>query len=759
MTATQTPAPPDVPDIRVPAPADRAPAPPAAAHDEATAGVAASRILLAAFLATSAAAWMLGGVFDGLLPRLLGIAAAAIGAGWAGLLHRYRLASAVMYLLAPVAFLVGFLAALVLPNATGVTGTIPALVSRAIRSGGLLEPPVPFDPGWRFLVVVLFIIAGGAAASIATGWGNPNLVLALPVPLVIGGGFVQPPGAEVLAGSVSLVLLVAALMVIYAAQLAGESGASRGFELKQAARGAGVMAVVIVAMVALNQAGFLFPKADRSRDLKPQKPKIVSLAEVKDKVLFDVRTDQPGPWRLGVMDVYDGRGWLLPPFDADRLTDPKDGALGRPTGETVQATFTVRGLEGHTLPSLANALRVEPAGRGIAFDPRTQTLRQRLSSAGDGYRYTVTAAAPPSGAALSAAQGAVPRDLAPYVRVPAPPPGVATLLAQAPGNPWERLQFLRNALYEKVVAAGSGVPVDVPPAKVDALLAGGEGTPFEITAAEALLARWAGLPARIGYGFYRGKEVPGGYEVHPRDGANWLEVWFPGLDWVPVVGVPPKARASLSALDKNRNVSLRPSDELSLQLYIPTQIEDPILLYQVVRYWIGVALPFVVLVSLAWAFLPVAARAARRVKRRRWAYAAGIRERIAVEYAEFRDLATDLNAGDPYDTPLEYLDRVVEDDEHAELAWLVTRTLWGDLTRDLREEDADAAARLAASMRRRLARGQSPLARVLALTSRASLRRPYDAGVPNLWPAGARRLRPVRRLRLRRSGRRAEAAT
>ena len=33
------------------------------------------------------------------------------------------------------------------------------------------------------------------------------------------------------------------------------------------------------------------------------------------------------------------------------------------------------------------------------------------------------------------------------------------------------------------------------------MLAGGEATPYEITAAEVMLARWAGIPARIGFGF------------------------------------------------------------------------------------------------------------------------------------------------------------------------------------------------------------------------------------------------------------------
>ncbi|HVE91175.1 MAG TPA: transglutaminaseTgpA domain-containing protein [Actinomycetota bacterium] len=729
-----------------PPPAQGPPGPAAPAPDElAPPPPDTNRVLIAAVIAIAAGAWMLGGAFEGFLARPLALLAGAGGVAWVWFTGRQGLPAALQYALAPAAFVAGAVAGIVLPNATGVTGTLPELVVRAIRNGGLLEPPVPFDPGWRFIIVVLFVLAGAAAASIATGWGRPGLALLLPVPLVIGGGFIQPKGAEVVSGSVSLVLLVASLMVVYAARLAGESGASRSFELRQALRGAAVLAGVVVALALLNRTNFLFPEAQLSRNLKPQKPQVKPLSAVADRVLFTVRSDQPGPWRLGTLDAYDGEAWLLPPFDTDRFVDvPSDGRIAPGTGESVKAEFTVRGLEGFTLPGMANPTSIEARGTGLAFDPRTQTVRLRKSSSGDGYTYTVTGAAPPSGARLTQAPAALSEDLKTYLEVPEPPTEVRNVLARAPPNPWERLQFMRNTLYEKVVAAGSGVPVDISPERVDVLLRGADATPFEITAAEAMLARWAGVPSRIGYGFYRGKEMPGGWEVHPKDGANWLEANFPGLGWVPIIGVPPKARSSLNDEENNRLVSLNPSDELSLQVYIPIQLEDPLLLYQVVRYWLGVAFPFVVLALLCFAFFPGPLKLYRSHRRRRWAESLGPAEQIAVEYAEFRDLAHDLNAGDPYATPLAFVERIAHDEEHEEFAWLVTRALWGDLGRDLRPEDAQAALEMGRSLRRRLSRGQTATSRVLAVTSRLSLRTPYDASVPNTWPS--------RRLRLRRPG-------
>ena len=77
---------------------------------------------------------------------------------------------------------------------------------------------------------------------------------------------------------------------------------------------------------------------------------------------------------------------------------------------------------------------------------------------------------------------------------------------------------------------------------------------------------------------------------------------------------------------------------------------------------------------------------------------------MAVEYAELRDLATDLNVGDEWDTPLEWMYKVQPDDEHLELAWLVSRSLYGDMRDTVTDDDARVAEELAGSLRRRLSR-------------------------------------------------------
>jgi hypothetical protein len=320
-------------------------------------------------------------------------------------------------------------------------------------------------------------------------------------------------------------------------------------------------------------------------------------------------------------------------------------------------------------------------------------------------------------------------------------------LAEAPTtNAFERLQFVRNAFYSKVVAAGAGRPVDVPPGRVADLLEGKEGTPYEITAAEALLARWAGVPSRLGYGWYGGKtSEPGRFSIRPRHGATWLEAYFEGVGWVPIIGTPPRAKPSTSTAEKNEDPAVRPADQLALIVYVPVEVRGVEQVYSAVRFWLSVVVPAVAGAAVLVALLPVPLRRARRMRRRRWAATRGARGRIALAYGELRDALFDLGVGRPSDTPLELLGAVAEDAEHRELAWLVTRALWGDLARDLQPADAEAAEEMARSVLRRVRRAQPVMTRLLAATSRASLRHPYDSDMPPGLGFGRTRRRRSRR--------------
>ncbi len=724
---------------------------------------------LAIFLAVSAAGWMAAGVFRGPLARGVAVLGAVIGVGIVAFSYRSARPSIIQYMALPAALVVG--AILVLPFTGEGTASLPGLVVEAVRTGGVAQPPIPFDPGWRFILLVLIAVLGAAAASLATALNKPKVGIFMPVPLLFAAALVQPKEGTLLTSGAALVLLVAALGVSYGVELAQEGATSGQFELRRLARGGVILAALVGLLVLLSQVGWLFPEPNRDQVIPPKKPEVQP--PQADRVLFTVQADRPGPWRLGVLDVYEGGAWLLPPYDSKRFEevaasgrvktpsvrgfpapDPEDP--DRPTLFT--ARFTIKDVEGHVLPNVANTINFKRTGFALQHDPRTQMFRLPESRAQAGMNYTVEAPAPPGGKVLSEAPAA-PASFREYLAVPPPPNEVVTLLAEAPPtNNWDRLQFVRNAFYQKVVAAGAGNPVDVPAGRVAEMLTGAEATPYEITAAEALLARWAGIPSRIGYGFYGGdKPDPAEnlWEVRPRHGSTWLEAYFEGQGWVAIVGVPPRAKASLSQSQKQENPAVRPTEELALVVYVPIKLQTITLLYVYVRYWFLVSLPVVIALLLIWAFFPGVVKAIRRVKRRRWATRAGLRARVAAAYAELRDAANDLNIGDEVMTPLEFLQVMDVDDEHQELAWLVTRALWGDLARDLRPEDAEAAEDMAASVIRRLRRAQSLITRMLAFGSRTSLRSPYSEELPNLWPKWAKRgavrsrfrIRPVKRLK------------
>jgi hypothetical protein len=703
----------------------------------------------AAFLAVAAAGWMAAGVFHGGLARAVAVLGALVGAGLITLSYRTSRPLLVQALAGPAAVVVGAL--LVLPFANGRSANLPALVVDAVHSGGIAQPPIPFDPGWRFILLVLVALAGATAAALATGLNRPKLGILIPAPLLFGAALVQPPGATLTSAAPALVLFIASFAVAFGVDLGREGATSGGFEVRRFTRSAGVLALLAVALVGLSHLGFLFPDPNNDKVIPPKRPEVPPAAP--DRVLFTVKMARQLPIRLGVLDVYRDVAWLTPPFDSRRLVEvPPSGRIPAPAvpagpagpagAPGLVATFTVQDIGGHLLPDVANPARVPHGGFAVKYDPRTQTLRLPDARAAAGMRYTVETPALPDAKQLQSAGPPGPA-LKEYLAVPPAPPAVAEILQAAPTtNAFDRLQFVRNAYYQRVVASGPGNPVDVPPSRVAQLLDGKPASPYEITAAEVLMARWAGVPARFGYGYFGGDNVgPDTFSIRPRNGATWLEAYFEGSGWVPILGTPPRALASLRPEQKNKNPAVRPTGDVAVLVYVPVKLQTIQLLYVVVRYWLLRAVPIAAGLVLVLAFYPGVLKLLRRQRRRRWAGRLGPGPRIAVAYTEFRDLMNDLNVGDPSLTPLELLKRVAPDAEHREMAWLVTRAMWGDLRRDIRTEDAEAAEDMAASVGRRVFRASPAINRVVAFGSRTSLRDPYSDDLPNLWPRWAPRAR------------------
>lgn len=691
----------------------------------------------AALLSGGAGAFLAARLFTGtVFPLAVALVGVAIGVGVTFVSYRSPRAARLQYFVIPIAAVVG--AGLVAPEAGGGSANLPSLIVEAVRQGGLTQPPVPFDPGWRFVLVVLFAAVTAAGMALAVNAARPRLAVMVPMPVVLGTALIQPEGSEVVASVVAMVLMVGALAVAYGADLASEGIVGGGFEVRRLGRGAALLVVIVALLVVVSQTDFLFPEADRDQVIPPQKPPVPP--PEPDRVLFTVESTRSGPWRVGVLDVYGQDAFLLPPVDPELIVDvPDGGTVARPPAgrETYTALFTIADVKGHTLPASPSPTKLTGTGERVEYDTRSQVFRLGDTRVPRGFRYTVTAPVPPDSKELAAAPKPPALLQQEFTALPPAPPGVAALLAAAPTtNNFDRLQFVRQGLYDKVVAAGAGKPVDILPAKVDSMLAGGEATPFEITAAEVMLARWAGIPARLGFGFYGGEASAqeGELAFRPKHGAAWLETYFEGYGWVPILGTPPRAKASLSNEQKNDDPRVVATEELAVTVYVPVRFQSVRLLYELVRYWLKIVVPILLGLATLIAGYPALFKLARTRRRRRWARDHGPVPRIVVAYAEFRDKAYDLNVGDVSWTPLEFTAATDDDDEHAELAWLVSRSVWGDLGRDLRIEDVEAAEDMARSLTKRLASEQTGLNRLLAWISRTSLRDPYTDEVPNLWP-------------------------
>lgn len=702
-----------------------------------------ARPVIASALTALAAGLMTGGIFGTWGARVFSAAAVGWGAAWAvgAVLTRRSVLVQTMFLPATA------VASAVALAPDGTPSRLGALVRDAVSAGRVLRPPVPFDPGWRPLLFFLLALVGFAVVWVAVAMAKPRIALLIPLPVLGLTAVSQPAEGELAAALIAFLPLLLALAVLFGGERGAFTELSSAFELKRTLRGLLLLVPVLAVLFALNSTSLLFPKPIYNPSEKPQKPKPIPLGAVRDRVLFEVDGPITGPWRTGVLDVYDGRAWRLPPFDAGRFEDvPADGVVDDTRTAEVSVAFTVRDLgAASALPGLAAPVRIErPSDVPLVFDMRTDLFRVPRGRVPKGIAYEISAPAYPKPDDLR--RSVPPAEIeAHFLDGPAPPGSVRKLLENASPNAWSRFEKLRGALNDVVVASGAGVPTDVPPSKVEDLLTGShEGTPFEIVAAEALLARWSGVPSRIGFGFDGGQKEKDVVTVRPRNASNWLEVSFEGFGWVPLVSTPPRAKATLESDPNSRfDPTIQPSEDIAVELILPVEVEDIRLLYERIREGIVRALPFVAAAVSMYVGAPAVRRAWRRRKRRAWALHQGPRERIAVEYAEFRDLASDLGTGHPVDTALEFCDRVAPDDEHEELAWLVTRVLYGDLTESATEEDVEAAERMSASLRRRMFRAQPPTARVLAVLSRASLREPFSLELPTVRLLGRRRARAM----------------
>ncbi len=703
----------------------------AGAPEEAPIEQPIGRIAVAMAFPVIATAIMTGGVFSGTSPRIYGAVAGVLGIGLAIVANRQRRLSSTMIIVALGIFAIGAL--MMIPTGVGNIGSLASLVKEANTQGDLTRPPVPFIPGWHAVLGWLMAVVGFSAAWVALAFRKPALALVVPIPFAALGGISVPKDQQIASGIVVLVLFVFGLVLLSSSSgLEGDEKPTLAYEVRNALRSLLVIIPVTALLIGASQLDFLFPKPNINPAEEPQKPKTVPLSKVVDRPLFRVKSDLTGPWRMGSLDVYDGTDWRLAAIsDANVKPVPKNGVIDASLTPRVEANFRVLGLTGAVLPGLANPYGLQAKGIIPSFDYRSSNIRLASGTLKPGNEYTVQGAGLPTIAELESVVEPNPADVVQFTEgVGSQPPAVADLIAKSDALPsrWAKFDFLRNFVLDNVVATGVGVPVSITPQRVDQILTSLEATPYEIVATQAMLARWIGVPSRIGFGFDGGEKVEGKtLEIRPKNGATFVEVFFPGFKWVPVVGTPKKAKPSVSSDPNTQQTdpNILPSDDVTIQVFLPVITPPESVFGEQLLRGLLVGLPIVLFLLLIYSTYPAARKSRIRSRRRRGAQELGPRARIALAYAEFRDVATDYGFSHPTDTPLMYVERFIEDDEHTELAWLVTRVLWGDLQHDASLELAVAADELSRSLKRRVGSAQPATVRFVAAVSRLSLRNPF----------------------------------
>jgi hypothetical protein len=257
-----------------------------------------------------------------------------------------------------------------------------------------------------------------------------------------------------------------------------------------------------------------------------------------DKVVFTARTDAPvDRWPQIVLDGFDGAGWTSSaayrPLGLQLDPDPAITVLE----QSFAADITL-GAAADTpwLPAQFRTLAVD--GLRPAVDPATGTLLE--TDRGGATSYTLHWQAPqPARNELVGA--AVDQMMVGSVQVGDLPAGVVNLTQKALGNtPPSFAAALKLEGWFKAnnyqIATGDELPTGSGSAQLlDFLDRSKRGTSEQFATAYVLMARSAGIPARLVVGFRQPKQAANGdYVVRNADAFAWPEVAVTGVGWVPL---------------------------------------------------------------------------------------------------------------------------------------------------------------------------------------------------------------------------------
>lgn len=278
--------------------------------------------------------------------------------------------------------------------------------------------------------------------------------------------------------------------------------------------------------------------------------------QLSNDIAFRVRSSQASLWRAEVFDTFDGGRWTI--GDTATTTLPTLGGTGSasvpPSGEgtlvpttRLTQTFYIASPQPNVLFAAYRPEEIYFPSGGLRVD-RYDSVRSPIFL-DSGMVYSVVSNVPITDPATL--RGAGPLQIPandPYLQVEDSLPGRVADLAS-------RITDGQATEYDKVIAIQSWIAANTQydlsvardPAGVDTvdrfLFVTRRGFCEQIASAMAVMLRTQGIPTRLvtGYGPGTWNPLTGYYEVKQSDAHAWLEVYYPGIGWVPydpTFGVP-----------------------------------------------------------------------------------------------------------------------------------------------------------------------------------------------------------------------------
>ncbi|HEY2053724.1 MAG TPA: transglutaminase domain-containing protein [Solirubrobacterales bacterium] len=282
-------------------------------------------------------------------------------------------------------------------------------------------------------------------------------------------------------------------------------------------------------------------------------------------VMLDITASRPAFWQMQVLEAFDNRRWL---------PAREDSHLPEPAARRHTIKVEVRGLRNRLIVSPGRIASVH-SGTEVAVERGDGRALVETPAEGDTYR--VEADTVNVGAARLARiplptgrryQTLTQIGLGPPPRyIPYPLAELAKNLPEPlQGTDWGHLfrlsYHLSHGIHTELAVVRRvenyllhegrfhyttdvGAPGNEPLMKF--LFATHSGYCQHFAGAAALILRIAGVPSRVVVGFATGEQIGHNtWAVRDEDAHAWIEVYFPGVGWVPFNPTPAAAQADIS---------------------------------------------------------------------------------------------------------------------------------------------------------------------------------------------------------------------